>query len=1104
MNTTWRFLLVSAAAVLLGVNTRAQMPPRAVVQKAAETGTNDPQFKCSGTVTDAAGHPLAGATVEYWRYEGNPFMATSLTAKKEVITGANGAFEFQVSRAAGVLVAHKAGLALAWMNLNQPFGSAADTEEHLALTPAGTLAGVVVDEADKPVANAEVSVAAASCEMPQQEAMQGVNYLIGKPAHDLFATHTDATGRFRIEGFPTNASAALAAEATGKALREQEQSFTDWNSLPCRAGQDDIKLVMKPAGAIEGKIVVEGSNQPPPVARLTARRDGPGFFGQAGREAVTSGADGAFQFQDLGAGSYSIHATFGTNAVPEWVADAAAVSVEAGQTARGVQVSAMRGGFLEAALTGKEDAKPVAHIAVNAYKENYQSAGTSDSNGIALLRLPPGDYQVMASSPTMSGSQTSASVEAGKTNRVELEIAAPKKVTGIVRHPNGQPAAGLPVRIVGGFGPNSRSVKSDADGKFELEWNQRQFGPNNTTACVLVRDAEHNLAVAQDIDEDTGPLDLKLAPGLTLAGRAECDGKPVSNATAAVTFWIGNRGMNLPGFSSGTNAPGQFEITALPPGRKYGIRVSAPGYGQRAVNDVNASSEGGRMELDPIELKLANLKLAGQVLDTDDKPVARISVMLYGEGQPNANTSTDREGRFRFEHVCEGPAQVQASRQGSFGNASAEGGDTNVVLQLGQRMGNSMPGSQAHKLQGTVTDADGKPVASAELTVFPSSFGDAQWAKSAAGGAYHLTWSLQPWQVQQSGGEGLLVARDPARNMAATEDLPEDTTNLDVKLKAALTVTGLVSKPDDSPLAGAHVSIMLKAGNTFGQFNEQQSGCDGQGRYEIKCLPPDGSYLLFATAKGYGQGQQQFQGDPETNRMELSPFVLQLADRVLAGQVLNENDKPVSGAMVQVNGQGQPNDNVTTDSKGRFHFQVCEGQVRLFANSPQGGGFAQASAEAGDTNVVMTLSSQPGMVRQSPHHAPLKGNPLPDLAGVNLGSDSAPAGHAVLLCLFDAGQRSSRHLVQQLNEQAAALRQQSVTVLGVQAAVTSDQILNDWKSASPVSFPLGRVTEKSEKSKWASDAPALPWLILTDTSHRVIAEGFAFDELDAQIKKLAK
>ncbi len=121
---------------------------------------------------------------------------------------------------------------------------------------------------------------------------------------------------------------------------------------------------------------------------------------------------------------------------------------------------------------------------------------------------------------------------------------------------------------------------------------------------------------------------------------------------------------------------------------------------------------------------------------------------------------------------------------------------------------------------------------------------------------------------------------------------------------------------------------------------------------------------------------------------------------------------------------------------------------------------------------------------------------------MNLAADAAPAGKPVLLCLFDAGQRPSRHVISQLEQQAAALRQQNVSVLGVQAAVTSDDIFNEWKSGSPVSFPVGRVTEKTQKSKWATAVPALPWLILTDASHRVVAEGFALDELDGQIQKL--
>ena len=317
---------------------------------------------------------------------------------------------------------------------------------------------------------------------------------------------------------------------------------------------------------------------------------------------MVSGTDGMFHISDVPSGSFRIHAVFATNGLPEWVAETVPVSVDSGQTTRDAEVKAIRGGLLEVAVLGQSDRKPLAQVTVTAYKGDYQSAANSDSNGLALLRLPPGDYQLLASTDSMSQSRASAGVEAGITN-----------------------------------------------------------------------------------------------------------------------------------------TPGRFEIPALPPGRKYGLVVSAPGFGQKTLNDVNASAEAGRMDLDPFELKPANLKLAGQVLDANDKPVAGVSVILNGEGQPNANTRTDREGRFRFDHVCEGTARLQANNQNSFGNISAEGGDTNVVLRLGQTYANN-PGATAHKLKGTVKDADGKTAAGAQVAVFsPNQFNGTSWVKTATNGVFSLT-----------------------------------------------------------------------------------------------------------------------------------------------------------------------------------------------------------------------------------------------------------------------------------------------------------------------------------------------------------------------------
>ena len=473
MNMTRKILLVTAVSVFasLGVPAQTQQRLQAIIQRAPDPGTPaaTQQLNCSGTVTDAAGHPQAGATVEYWRYEGNPLLANSLELNKQITTGANGAFEFPMKRGMGFLLAQKPGLAPAWKQLGQPYNPAGETEIRLVPAPPAALAGVVVDEADKPVAHAGVSVAAAVCEISGEEGTRSINYFSGKPARDCFAARTDAAGRFRIENFPANATATLAVQAPGKTLRSSSQDFAGFNSLPWRAGQTDIKLVVEPAGSIEGEIIAADSHQPPPVARLTLRPDGPGFFNFGEREPVLSGADGTFRIRDVAAGSYRIRADFGTNGTPDWVADAVPVSVEAGQTARGVQVTAARGGLLEAVVLGKNNRQPLTHVMVNAYKESFQSGALSGSNGVALLRLPPGDYQVMASQESVLGGQTSASVEAGKTNHVEIEIAAPQKITGIVRQPNGQPAAGLLVRIVGSFGGGATETKTDVNAS--LSWN---------------------------------------------------------------------------------------------------------------------------------------------------------------------------------------------------------------------------------------------------------------------------------------------------------------------------------------------------------------------------------------------------------------------------------------------------------------------------------------------------------------------------------------------------------------------------------------------------------------------------------------------------------
>ncbi|HEY9174443.1 MAG TPA: carboxypeptidase-like regulatory domain-containing protein, partial [Verrucomicrobiae bacterium] len=378
MKTTWQVMLALAVA--------------AGFTAFAKTNSSD-TVTLKGTVLDATGRPVEGASVEV----STPPAATrrfsdpDLKVIERAVTGSNGVFEVALPRNNAFVTARKTGFAPAWL---QFWNLQADTERRLVLMPPACLAGVVVDETDKPLAGAEVFVHVGFSDTPQAEGQSGYGYLSGKLARELFNARTGPDGRFRIENFPTNASASLLAQASGKTLREPALP-TSWgpDSMPWQAGQQNIRLVVEPAGSVEGTLVVEGGTAPLPIAQLFLQPDAPGVFNFGAREPVTSGADGVFRIPDVPPGSHRLHALFDTNAVPEgvaetfpdWVAEPVPVSVESGQTTRDVRVKAIRGGVLLVNVLSKTDRKPRAQAGVSAYRESHQVATASDSNGVALL-----------------------------------------------------------------------------------------------------------------------------------------------------------------------------------------------------------------------------------------------------------------------------------------------------------------------------------------------------------------------------------------------------------------------------------------------------------------------------------------------------------------------------------------------------------------------------------------------------------------------------------------------------------------------------------------------------------------------------------------------
>jgi hypothetical protein len=87
-----------------------------------------------------------------------------------------------------------------------------------------------------------------------------------------------------------------------------------------------------------------------------------------------------------------------------------------------------------------------------------------------------------------------------------------------------------------------------------------------------------------------------------------------------------------------------------------------------------------------------------------------------------------------------------------------------------------------------------------------------------------------------------------------------------------------------------------------------------------------------------------------------------------------------------------------------------------------------------------------------------------------------------------------------VNTMAEKLATQNVAVVAVQASKMDEESLTDWRKEYSVSVPLGMIQGGQEKSRAAWGVRSLPWLILTDSEHTVIAEGFGLSDLDDKIK----
>ena len=197
--------------------------------------------------------------------------------------------------------------------------------------------------------------------------------------------------------------------------------------------------------------------------------------------------------------------------------------------------------------------------------------------------------------------------------------------------------------------------------------------------------------MAAQVVEKNKPVELALAPALTVTGRiADVNDVPIPAARIALCAGIG--GLSDLGMETLTDPNGRFTTVVAPaPGGEFEYRASfhATDYAPKQYEKLPiAGKPGDTCALGTITLLAADRSISGVVVDADGMPAPHIPIFLQGReriDQPDKNTATDEQGRFRITRICKGPLRLQANFSSSPGGqtfADAEAGQQDIRIVL--------------------------------------------------------------------------------------------------------------------------------------------------------------------------------------------------------------------------------------------------------------------------------------------------------------------------------------------------------------------------------------------------------------------------------------
>ncbi|MBN1359255.1 MAG: carboxypeptidase regulatory-like domain-containing protein [Sedimentisphaerales bacterium] len=687
-------------------------------------------------------------------------------------------------------------------------------------------------------------------------------------------------------------------------------------------------------------------------------------------------------------------------------------------------------------------------------------------------------------------------------------------LAGTVRDEDGQPVAGVTVLLAQRSDRPFYAI-SDAAGAFRLVASPDRDTYGNVPTVIVEAPGYAPAYQVIDIEPNPAPLEFLLTRGKTLTCRVvDSEGKPVADAWTVVQPFVDYRDYDV--WLEDTDAQGVFKVPHVP-ASDIALTVGKSGF--ITVRDYAVVPTRDEFT---IPMKRA-MTLEGTVTDAQTGypiPNFEIATARNLGGRPRADRPaafSDGTYELRFDESSSAPLQLHVSAVGyeqavseeftidegrrEFNFQLARGSDFKEETAGQPRPPDREPG--VHRIRGVVRDAQGRPVSGATVSLRPAlarevvTGDDGTFVFRFGGGG----------SVYGPGGRDELVfvvARHTERNLAAAVQIDPASDKVDINLDPGVVFYGRVVDADGKGIPEAQMSLTLWISNTgYGSREPVQTSSDGS--FEIKAVPRGFLYSVQAQAEGYGL--RYVRVDPANaadRRVELEPLVLEVANLLTGGIVVNAFDQPVANIRVYAYGNGQPTREVYTDSEGKFTLEnMCKGTINFQANAIEPKRLhGRARAEGGDTDIKIVINELDPSGRVVPSQPPsLLGKRLPAFENVALDlAREQLQDKRLLICFWDMNQRPSRNGLTQLVGKARELEGKGITVVTIQTSPVERAALDNWLKEQNVPFPAGMIEADEQKTRLTWGVRSLPWLILTDREHLVTAEGIALDELDAAIE----